>query len=273
MKRIGIDVGGTNTDAVLVQNNSVVAAVKVPTTQDVMSGVLESLRQLVAKVGDQAQGLDAVMIGTTHFVNAVVQRRDLVRVGAIRVSLPASQSLEPMIDWPRDLRDAVNPLIHLVEGGHEYDGRLFMPLDEAGVRDAARRIVDQGVRAIGITATFSPLTAEHELRAAEIVREVDPGVAITLSHRLGRMGLLEHLVIIRVDRDVGVNIAVTRVHVQCHKHTTFQNTAMNRLQLGKNRGIVGATKETLELRLDFHFPGDAQGPILHDVKKPCSRCV
>ena len=191
MKRIGIDVGGTNTDAVLVQNNSVVAAVKVPTTQDVMSGVLESLRQLVAKVGDQAQGLDAVMIGTTHFVNAVVQRRDLVRVGAIRVSLPASQSLEPMIDWPRDLRDAVNPLIHLVEGGHEYDGRLFMPLDEAGVRDAARRIVDQGVRAIGITATFSPLTAEHELRAAEIVREVDPGVAITLSHRLGRMGLLE----------------------------------------------------------------------------------
>ncbi len=192
MKRIGIDVGGTNTDAVLVQDNAVIGAVKVPTTADVMGGVVQSLQKLVAQVGPQAQqGLDAVMIGTTHFVNAVVQRRDLVRVAALRISLPASQSLTPMIDWPRDLREAVNPLSFMVEGGHEYDGRLFMPLDEAAVREAAQRIRDSGVRTVGITATFSPLTAEHELRAAEIVREVDPGLSITLSHRLGRMGLLE----------------------------------------------------------------------------------
>ena len=194
MKRIGIDVGGTNTDAVLVENNAVVAAVKVPTTEDVMSGVVASLHQLIGDIGTRAralEGLDAVMIGTTHFVNAVVQRRDLVRVAALRVCLPASQSLTPMIDWPADLRAAVNPLSFMVEGGHEYDGRLFMPLDEDAVRDAARRISDSGVRALAITATFSPLTAEHETRAAEIVREVDAGLAITLSHRLGRMGLLE----------------------------------------------------------------------------------
>ncbi|MFO1219452.1 MAG: hydantoinase/oxoprolinase family protein [Burkholderiaceae bacterium] len=191
MKRIGIDVGGTNTDAVLVENNAVVDAIKVPTTEDVMSGVVASLRQLLARVGDRARGLDAVMIGTTHFVNAVVQRRELVRVAALRISLPASQSLKPMVDWPRDLRAAVDPLVCMVEGGHEYDGRPFMPLDERAVREAARRISDSGVRALGISATFSPLTAEHELRAAEIVREVDPGIAVTLSHRLGRIGLLE----------------------------------------------------------------------------------
>ena len=191
MKRIGIDVGGTNTDAVLVQDNTVVAAVKAPTTEDVMGGVVDSLRQLLAQVGERAAGVEAVMIGTTHFVNAVVQRRDLVRVAALRVCLPASQSLTPMIDWPADLRAAVNPLTFMVEGGHEYDGRLFMPLDEAAVREAAQRIRDSGVRAVGITATFSPLSAEHELRAAEIIREVDPGLAVTLSHRLGRMGLLE----------------------------------------------------------------------------------
>jgi N-methylhydantoinase A/oxoprolinase/acetone carboxylase beta subunit len=191
MKRIGIDVGGTNTDAVLVENNAVVDAVKVPTTPDVMTGVVQSLQQLIARVGARTQGIDAVMIGTTHFVNAVVQRRDLIRVAALRISLPASQSLEPMIDWPRDLREEVDPLVFMVEGGHEYDGRPFMPLDEVAVREAAVRIRDAGVRAVGIAATFSPLTAEHELRAAEIVREVDPGLAITLSHRLGRMGLLE----------------------------------------------------------------------------------
>lgn len=58
----------------------------------------------------------AVMIGTTHFINAVVQRRDLVRVPAIHIGLPASASLEPMVDWPRDLRVVVDPLIFMVEG-------------------------------------------------------------------------------------------------------------------------------------------------------------
>ena len=191
MKRIGIDVGGTNTDAVLVEDNAVVAAVKVPTTEDVMSGVVASLRQLMAQVGTRPGRLDAVMIGTTHFVNAVVQRRDLVRVAALRLCLPASSSLPPMVDWPADLRAAVDPLTHLVEGGHEYDGRPFMPLDERAVCEAAMRIRDSGVRAVGISATFSPLTAEHELRAAEIMREVDSGLSVTLSHRLGRIGLLE----------------------------------------------------------------------------------
>ena len=191
MKRIGIDVGGTNTDAVLVEDSKVVAAVKAPTTQDVMSGVVDSLQQLLQKAGSRVSGIEAVMIGTTHFVNAVVQRRELIRVAAIRLSLPASQSLEPMIDWPQDLRETVDPMIFMVEGGHEYDGRVFMPLDEQAVRDAARKIRDAGIRSVGISATFSPLTAEHELRAAEIVREVYPEVAITLSHTLGRIGLLE----------------------------------------------------------------------------------
>lgn len=191
MKRIGIDVGGTNTDAVLVEDNSVVAAVKTGTTQDVMSGVVDSLKNLLAKAGNRINGIDAVMIGTTHFVNAVVQRRELIRVAAIRISLPASQSLEPMIDWPDDLRQTVDPMIFMVEGGHEYDGRVFMPLDEAAVRQAARKIREAGIRSVGISATFSPLTAEHELRAAELVREEYPEAAVTLSHTLGRIGLLE----------------------------------------------------------------------------------
>lgn len=191
MKRIGIDVGGTNTDAVLIENEKIAGAVKSPTTGDVMSGVVESMRRLLDQAGPAARDVDAVMIGTTHFTNAVVQRRELIRVAAIRICLPASASLEPMIDWPADLRKTIDPMIFLVGGGHEYDGRPIMPLDEAAVREAAMKIRDAGVQSVGITATFSPLTAEAEERAAEIVREVCPDVAITQSHSLGRIGLLE----------------------------------------------------------------------------------
>ena len=191
MKRIGIDVGGTNSDAVLVEDDSVVMAVKSPTTQDVMGGVLDSLRKLTTQAGARLQAVDAVMIGTTHFVNAVVQRRDLVRVAAIRIGLPASASLPPMVDWPKDLRDTVDPMTFMVEGGHEFDGRPFMPLDEKALREAALCIRDAGINAIGISSIFSPLTAEHELRAQQLVADICPGASITLSHQLGRIGLLE----------------------------------------------------------------------------------
>jgi len=191
MKRIGIDVGGTNTDAVLIDKSTVLAAVKSPTTSDVMSGVVNSIHHLVKAQGDAPLDIDAVMIGTTHFTNAVVERARLDRVAAIRIALPAAASLPPMVDWPADLRASVNPLSFMVAGGHEYDGRPLVPLDRDAIRDAALRIRDAGITAVGITALFSPLTAECEVAAAEIVASVLPEARITLSHRLGRIGLLE----------------------------------------------------------------------------------
>jgi N-methylhydantoinase A/oxoprolinase/acetone carboxylase beta subunit len=191
MKRIGIDVGGTNTDAVLIDHSTVLAAVKTPTTTDVMSGVVNSIQRLVRQQSDAPLDVDAVMIGTTHFTNAVVERARLDRVAAIRISMPASASLPPMVDWPADLRATVNPLSFMVKGGHEYDGRPLVPLDRASIREAALKINDAGITAVGITALFSPLTAECELEAAEIVSSILPEARITLSHRLGRIGLLE----------------------------------------------------------------------------------
>ncbi|MBT4354692.1 MAG: hydantoinase/oxoprolinase family protein, partial [Rhodospirillaceae bacterium] len=84
-QRIGIDVGGTNTDAVLVDTNGVVGAIKSPTTVDVTSGVRGALTELINSIGPSAKQVDSVMIGTTHFVNAVVQRKDLNKIAALRV--------------------------------------------------------------------------------------------------------------------------------------------------------------------------------------------
>jgi len=191
MRRIGIDVGGTNTDAVLVEDDAILGSVKTPTTRDVMSGISEALRKVLEITGADPGSLDAVMIGTTHFTNAVVQRRDVSTVAAIRICLPASASLEPFVDWPEDLAAKVLGEVSMLEGGHEYDGRPIVPFDEDGMRDAARRIAKAGYAAAGITSVFSPLTSEFEDRAAEIMAEEAPDVAVTLSHTLGRIGLLE----------------------------------------------------------------------------------
>ena len=123
MKRIGIDVGGTNTDAVLVDGSTVVGAVKTATTDDVTGGVRTALRDLADQVGAAIAATAAVMIGTTHFVNAVVQRRSLNRAAALRICLPACASLPPMVDWPHDLAGLVDGGSYMVEGGHEPDVR------------------------------------------------------------------------------------------------------------------------------------------------------
>ena len=191
MRRIGIDVGGTNTDAVLIEDGRVRGAVKAPTSEDVTTGILEALTALGRTGVVAGKPVDGVMIGTTHFINAVVQRRSLSKVAALRLGLPASASLPPFCDWPVDLADIVRGGVWMVEGGHEYDGRPFMPLDEAAIRAAAREMQAKGLRAVAISAIFSPLDNSHERRAAEIVAEEVKGAAITCSSDLGRIGLLE----------------------------------------------------------------------------------
>src|SRR5215469_16440610 len=67
MRRIGIDVGGTNTDAVLLEDGHVVHAVKTPTTPEVTTGILTALAELAGHPEVARGAIDGVVIGTTHF--------------------------------------------------------------------------------------------------------------------------------------------------------------------------------------------------------------
>jgi N-methylhydantoinase A/oxoprolinase/acetone carboxylase beta subunit len=191
MRRIGIDVGGTNTDAVLLEDGRVAHAVKVATTADVTSGILAALAALARSPAVDRNAIDAVVIGTTHFVNAVLERRRLTPVAAVRIGLPAAASLPPFCDWPADLAVQVNGGVFMLKGGHDYDGRPIVPFDEAAMRRAAQRIRERGIRSVAIAAIFSPLDPGGEERAAAILAQECPEARITLSHRLGRIGLLE----------------------------------------------------------------------------------
>ena len=84
--RIGIDVGGTNTDGVVMQGRRVLHGLKTGTTDDVMGGVLAALRQLLDGAGVSSDAVAAVMIGTTQFTNALVERRRQQKIAATAAS-------------------------------------------------------------------------------------------------------------------------------------------------------------------------------------------
>ena len=191
MIRIGIDVGGTNTDAVVMEGNNVIAGVKAATTADVMSGVVAALKAVLEASKLKPEAIDVVMIGTTHFTNAVVQRRDLAQTAAVRLGLPATASLPPMVDWPDDLKQTIGNNGYLAHGGNEFDGRVISPLDENELLGIAADIKAKGINTVAITSVFSPVSGEFEKRAGEIFAKALPGAHITLSSDIGRIGLLE----------------------------------------------------------------------------------
>lgn len=189
--RIGVDVGGTNTDAALLDGDRVIASVKSPTTADVATGVIRAIRDVLTHSGVDTGAIDNVMIGTTQFTNAFVERRHLNEVAILRLCLPAGKSLWPLIDWPDDLVAAIGRHVYMVEGGYEFDGQVIRPLNELQVREAARDIRRHGIISVAVCGIFSPINNQMELRAAEILRQEIPGVIITLSSELGCIGLIE----------------------------------------------------------------------------------
>jgi N-methylhydantoinase A/oxoprolinase/acetone carboxylase beta subunit len=187
--RLGVDVGGTNTDAVVLDaEDRLLAKAKVPTTPDVTKGIEAALAGVVEQV-DRAR-ITHAMFGTTHATNAVLERRGLRRVGVLRLGGPATQAIRPLFGWPADLREAVSAGERIVHGGIEFDGRELSPLDAEAVARFAGEVAGRA-DAIAIASVFAPVSDEHERAAEEIVRKELGDLPISLSSQIGSLGLLE----------------------------------------------------------------------------------
>ncbi|GAA3680083.1 hydantoinase/oxoprolinase N-terminal domain-containing protein [Nocardioides ginsengisoli] len=190
--RIGIDVGGTNTDAVVLDSHDRIRAwTKAPTTTDVSSGIHAAISAVLAELGDQASHVRRVMLGTTHATNAILERRGLGRVAAVRIGAPATTSVPPLTGWPADLRAAACPAATVVRGGYLVDGHPLAPFDRDAVAAFLESVAGE-IDAVAVTGMFSPAFRDQELETAEIAAKVlGSHVPVTMSHELGSLGLIE----------------------------------------------------------------------------------
>ena len=203
--RIGIDVGGTNTDAVVLDSGDrLLSRVKTSTTADVSTGVETALRLVIEGLDGPVSNIRHVMLGTTHATNAILQRRDLYRVAMVRIGGPATRSIPPLTGWPNDIRSAITCGEAVIDGGVEMTGEPLVPLDEGAARAFLGSVADQA-EAVAIAGVFSPVVADQELRVEEIAREEIGDVPVSLSNELGSLGLLER------ENACVLNAALTRV--------------------------------------------------------------
>lgn len=189
--RIGIDVGSTNTDAVLLDGTTILAGIKSPTLTDVNQGIIQAVEALHKASPFEAADIQAVMIGTTHFINALIEANRLAPTAAIRLGYPATTGLPPFVGWPERIKQAVHGQGFIIRGGHEFDGRPISKFDPSELRDAVAQALDAGATSLALISVSSPMAPELELEAQEIITAEHPDIAVSLSHEIGRVGLLE----------------------------------------------------------------------------------
>ncbi|PIE73044.1 MAG: hydantoinase [Deltaproteobacteria bacterium] len=155
---IGLDVGGTHTDAVLIGCNGVENHVKVPTDPDnLFATVMECLNALIQ--GYQATDISRLVLSTTLATNLVVQNR--LPQAALLVS--GGPGLDPRLFQCCEQ-------YHIIDGALDHNGREIEALDEKTVRRIGKTLQKADIPYVGVVSKFSVRNPDHELRMAELLK-------------------------------------------------------------------------------------------------------
>ena len=191
MRRLAVDTGGTFTDIVYIDDETMQVIVdKVPTTpSDLGKGVMEVIR----KINIDISGVALFIHGTTAGLNTIAQR-----TGA-KVGLITTKGFTDILEMTRSSRKDVynylwkkpEPLVprYLRQGVSErtrYTGEITERPDEGEVKDVVRKLKEDGVESIAVCLLHSYANPENERKIGEIINEVWPEVSVSLSHQVAR---------------------------------------------------------------------------------------
>lgn len=198
---IGVDVGGTFTDAVLTDEHGTVVAAKAPSTPpDYSGGVLDVVTSLAEQLGTTVEAMLAdthhIAHGTTSSLNSLVMgnvppvgfittrgHRDSIYIMNVEGRYLGSSPAQLQNVMGQSKSHGLVPKRHAWEVSErlDRDGTIIVALDEDDVRSAVRSLLDDGVRAIAVSLLWSFRNPVHERRIREIVHEFDRGVFVSLS--------------------------------------------------------------------------------------------
>ncbi|KAF2091876.1 hypothetical protein K490DRAFT_61313 [Saccharata proteae CBS 121410] len=238
--RIGVDVGGTNTDAVALdtsaqheKNRGVVANFKTPTTPEVTSGIETAVGAVLEKAGVSLDQIACVTIGTTHFINAVIEQdaRRLKKVGVIRLSKSFLRQIPPFSEFPAGLTRLIKSYVGYVDGGLHIDGSQEAPIVEEQVIRECKALKEHGLTSVVVAGIFSPIDEvfQQEKRVREIILRELPGIDVVCSHEVANIGFLErenaailNASILKYGRRTmrGFKEAMNRLHLKCGLYIT-----------------------------------------------------
>ncbi len=187
--RIGIDVDGTNTDSVLINRNKIESSFKTNTSEDISDSVKLSISKVIQNQAKEK--INSIIIGTTHLINDLLERKNLSKTGVIRLCGPATKLLKPLCDWPDDIKKSNNFIANFTDGGLEFDGREISAVNKSEIQKLCEIYKKEQVESIAITGIFASVNPYQELEVKNIILNEMGEIPVSMSHQIGRIGLLE----------------------------------------------------------------------------------
>lgn len=270
MLDIAVDIGGTFTDVVAVRDGRQVFATKVPSTPaDLAIGVLQGIDRVLAIAANAPGDVRRFVHGSTVATNAVIERKgattallatagfeDVLEIGRLKRTRMYDLFMDqetPTFIAPRRRRFGIRERI-------DSRGTVITPLDEQQVVEAVRQAVDTyAVQSIAVCYLFSFLNPSHEARTRDLIREVAPGVAVSLSSEV-------HPVLREYERTVvtAFDAYVRPVIEQYLRILKTRLAALGvraRVQVMQSRGGVSSVRNALDRPVTTLLSGPAGGVV------------
>ncbi len=222
---IGIDVGGTNTDACLIDSNGkLIQTAKVLTNHTALHiGIIEVIQNVLQIAAIQPCSITSVSIGTTHGLNAILEAKNLQPTALIRIA-SNTPKIRPGFGWDSKLRQVLLADSYTIQGGFECDGSEINPCCRHETQHVVRTLLEKGIRSFALVSTFGCLNNSHEIFVENLLREeachFSAPLTITKSCDMGGIGFLER------ENATLLNSALSHVIAQAFQEVTTALTSM-----------------------------------------------
>jgi N-methylhydantoinase A/oxoprolinase/acetone carboxylase beta subunit len=243
---LGIDVGGTHVDFAVVNNQQEIHAWHKEVIFDTPEkSILKGIEKLIVEQTITPSACQGIHLGTTIGVNSLLQLNSLYRVGLIRLA-GHQPDLPPAYNWPQPQREAVLAGFETVSGGKEFDNQAINQLNPEELKNAVKKLIAKGAESIAIIGVFSPLYAEEEKLAEQIIaNEVSSDLPVTLSHEIGGLGFIER------ENNVLINATLKKV---MQKNFSSLQDALSKLGFSCKTFVTQNNGTLLKLDEAIQFP-------------------
>jgi N-methylhydantoinase A/oxoprolinase/acetone carboxylase beta subunit len=189
--QIGVDIGGTFTDIVALDEKGRLSLTKVPSTpKDLLEGIAAAVTRVLSLAGARPAEVERFIHGTTVATNAILEQKgavtavlttegfeDVLELGRMKRSRMYDLGMDPEVPTflaPRRRRLGIPERL-------DARGNVLVPLDEAAVAQAVETLRAQGVQAVAVCYLFSFVNPAHERRTREIIAALAPELSVSLS--------------------------------------------------------------------------------------------